>query len=303
MPPLVTVAIPAYSERFFPDAFASALAQTYGPLEILVCDDSPGRAIEATVEAARDPRVRYLRNAQRRGFAANFTQCFREARGELLKLLNDDDRLMPHCVDALAWAMTANPSVMLATSRRAVIDEAGQPQPDIQATTPISLVSALIIGRELGDLVLVNAVNLIGEPTTAMFRRSQLAVEGDSIFRWGGRDYHCLADLSVWLRLLQSGLAYYCAETLSQYRRHPGQEQNAPGVRLECLVERLWIARQARAAGFLRAGNAWSAALAPIHARARMWQAVPGLDAATRETITGVAAEIDAEIAAARAGS
>lgn len=303
MPQLVTVAIPAYSERFFPEAFASALAQAYAPLEILVCDDSPGGAIEAAVRKAADPRVRYLRNAQRLGFAGNFTRCWREAKGELLKFLNDDDRLLPRCVESLAWVLESNPSVRLATSRRGVIDDAGRPRPDIQATMPVSLASALIVARELGDLVLVNAVNLIGEPSTAMFRRSQLPVEGDSIFRWGGRDYHCLADLALWLRLLQSGLAYYCAETLSQFRMHEGQEQNAPGVKLECLVERLWIARQARSAGFLRVGDAWLAALGPLKARAAMWQAVRGLDAATRSTVDGIAAEIDGEIAAATAGS
>jgi hypothetical protein len=303
MSQLVTVAIPAYSERFFPEAFASALAQTYAPLEILVCDDSPGRVIEGAVRKAADPRVRYLRNAQRLGFAGNFTKCWREAKGELLKFLNDDDRLLPRCVESLAWVLESNPSVMLATSRRGVIDDAGRTRPEIQATMPVSLASALIVARELGDLVLVNAVNLIGEPSTAMFRRSQLPVEGDSIFHWGGREYHCLADLCVWLRLLQSGLAYYCAETLSQFRMHEGQEQNAAGVKLECLVERLWIARQARSAGFLGVGSAWLAALGPIKGRAAMWQAVPGLDAATRRTVDGIAAEIDAEIAAATAGS
>jgi len=303
MAELVTVAIPAYSERFFPEAFASALAQTHAPLEILVCDDSPAEAIGNSVRAARDPRVRYVRNPRRLGFAANFTQCFREAKGDLLKLLNDDDRLLPRCVESLAWVLESNRSVVLATSKRAVIDDAGRARPDIQATMAISLASALIAGRELGDLVLVNAVNLIGEPSTVLFRRSALQVEGDSIFRWGGRDYHCLADLSIWLRLLKSGLGYYSSETLSQFRMHESQEQNAAGVKLECLLERLWIAREARGAGFLRMGNAWRAALAPIEARARMWQAVAGLDAATRRAVDGVAAEIEAEIATATGGS
>jgi hypothetical protein len=74
-------------------------------------------------------------------------------------------------------------------------------------------------------------------------------------------------------------------------------------VKLECLVERLWIARQARAAGFLRVGNAWRAALAPIRARARMWQEAQGLDAATRATVDSIAAEIEAELGAGTGGS
>jgi hypothetical protein len=189
---------------------------------------------------------------------------------------------------------------MLATSRRREIDERGEPLADIQATMPVSIVSALLFGRELADLALTNGVNVIGEPTTAMFRRSQLPVEGDSIFRWGGRDYHCLADLTLWLRLLKSGLAYYCAAVLSEYRRHPDQEQGRPGVRLECLVERLWIAREARRAGFLATDAAWRAALASVKVRADLWQSIPGLSPATRRAVDAFVAELDAEIAAAR---
>jgi glycosyltransferase involved in cell wall biosynthesis len=297
---LVSIAIPAYSERYFPQALASALAQRYEPLEIVVCDDSAGTAIEVAARAAGDARVRYIRNPQRLGFAGNFTRCFHEARGDLVKFLNDDDRLLPACVESLAPVLEANPAVMLATSRRRVIDERGEPRADIQATTPVSIVSALIFGRELADLALANGVNVIGEPTTAMFRRSQLAVEGDSIFRWGGRDYHCLADLALWLRLLRTGLAYYCASVLSEFRMHPEQEQERPGARFECMAERLWIAREARRAGFLATDAAWRAALASVKARADLWQSALGLDAATRRAVDAFVAELDADIAAAR---
>jgi hypothetical protein len=47
----------------------------------------------------------------------------------------------------------------------------------VPASTPISHVSALLAGSELGNFVLVNSMNLIGEPTTVMFRRSAFARE------------------------------------------------------------------------------------------------------------------------------
>jgi len=297
----VCIAIPAYSERYFPEAFASALAQRYAPLKILVRDDSPGTAIEAAVRAASDPRVRYVRNPRRLGFAGNFTKCFREADADLLKFLNDDDRLLPECVQSLASVLEANPKVRLATSRRRVIGERGEHLPDVQSTFAVSRVSALVFGRELADLALVNSANVIGEPTTVMFRRSHLPIEGDSIFRWGERDYHCLADLSVWLRLLASGLAYYCAAPLSEFRRHEEQEQGRPHVRLECMFERLWIARQARRAGFLAGESAWRTALASIKARADADLAKPNLDRRARHALTELAEELSAEIAAAGA--
>jgi O-antigen biosynthesis protein len=290
--PAVSIVIPAYHERHFAAAFDSARAQTFGDLEILVCDDSPEEAIAATVAAARDPRVRYERNAPRRGFAANFTHGFHASRGRLVKFLNDDDRLAPRCVEILASMLEANPAVRLATSRRRIIDESGQYLADEAATLAVSRVSALMRGIDLGDFALGNSVNVIGEPSTAMFRRADLELEGDSIFRWQGRDYHCLADMSLWLRLLAGGLAFYAASPLSEFRRHAGQEQERDEVRFACLLERAWILRSARAAGFLAAPAHWSVALQALRARAAAWQPLAAGDAALADRLRQFEAEV-----------
>src|SRR4051812_20401209 len=149
--PLVSILIPAYNERHFAEAFASARAQAGVELEIVVCDDSPGDSIGRTVAQANDSRVRYVRNAANLGFGANFTQCFTLARGEMIKFLNDDDRLRAGCVAALAAVLAANPGVKLATTKRQPIDGNGTPLRDIPATMPIANVSAIVSGRELGD--------------------------------------------------------------------------------------------------------------------------------------------------------
>jgi glycosyltransferase involved in cell wall biosynthesis len=294
---LVSILIPAYNERFFGEALGSALAQTYAPLEIIVCDDSSGDGIERAVRAAGCPHMRYVRNPQRRGFAGNFTHCFSLAGGKYIKFLNDDDRLRPGCVASLAGVLEAQPAATLATSRRIVIDAAGVPQPDVFSTTPVSHVSALFLGRELGDYVLANSTNFIGEPTTALFRREALQLEDGLLFRWGGRDYHCLADLSLWLRLLRRGLAYYDAATLSEYRMHGGQEQVHGDTPLACLLERLEISREARRHGFLASPPLWRITLETVRARARVWETVQGLDAATRATLAAFVADVEAELA------
>ena len=276
---LVSILIPAYHPRFFPEALASALAQDYPELEVVVCDDSPDGAIEATVAAAGDARVRYVRNPRRLGFEGNFTECLRQSRGELMKFLNDDDRLRPQCVSALAAGLALDPRVTLATSRRAVIDEAGQPGPPILATTPVSHVSCLVPGGEMGDFCLINATNFIGEPSTAMFRRVDVAPEDDGLFTWGGRHYHCLADLSLGLRLLARGYAFYQARALSEFRLHPGQEQRGLEMDVECIGERLEIVRQARSAGFLRTPALYRAALERSDALAGHWLRHPAMTA------------------------
>ena len=298
--PLVSVAIPAYNERFFPAALASALAQTYPALEIVVCDDSPGDAIERAVREARDPRLRYFRNPQRLGFEGNFGECLARARGELMKFLNDDDRLRPHCVSGLAAGFQLDSRITLATSRRVVIDEEGKPLPHIAATAAVAHVASVMGGRELGDFVLVNSLNFIGEPTTAMFRRRDLEPEAGGIFTWGGRSFHCLADLALWLRLLARGWAFYQPAPLSELRLHPGQQQRLPGMDIACLEERLPLLRQARGAGFLANGAHAVAAFSRVREFASTWLGQP-LETAQRARLDALLAELGAELAALQA--
>ena len=294
--PLASILIPAYNERFFPEALASAVAQEYPALEIVVLDDSPGEAIERCVRATGDPRVRYARNPQRLGFHGNFNACFAQALGELVKFLNDDDRLLPGCVAVLANFLRLNAGVTLATSRRFVIDEQGQRQPDLQATVPLSYVSAFVPGAELGNFVLMNMVNLIGEPTTAMFRRRDVAPGAGGLFAWEGDEFHCLADMSLWLRLLMRGAAFYCADGLSEFRHHDGQEQHANvEARLGCIFERRRIARRARAAGYLAQPGQLVAALGAARAFAASTdfeRVAPDIGARIRDEIRAIDDEI-----------
>jgi glycosyltransferase involved in cell wall biosynthesis len=292
----VSILIPAYNERFFPEALESALAQEYGNFEVVVCDDSPGTAIEQCVRDARSPRVRYRRNTTRLGFGGNFTRCLAEARADLAKFLNDDDRLRPGCLGSLAGALETNPGASLATSRRRVIDGEGRELAGVASAAAISHVSAFMPGRELGDFVLANALNLIGEPTTVMFRRSRVAVEEGALFRWGGKDYHCLADLALWLRLLAKGLAFYHAGMLSEFRLHEGQEQRGEAIRLDAMDEWLAVMRQARTAGFLSTPALWRQAMASLRSRVMFGGPLEGYEPATRSRLERVLREVDAEL-------
>src|SRR4051812_33918421 len=97
--PVVSAVITTY-ER--PDdcerAVASALAQEPAPIEVLVCDDGSSVASAARLEAlaAREPLVRYLRIEPNRGTpAAPRNLGIREARGDWIAFLDDDDEWLP----------------------------------------------------------------------------------------------------------------------------------------------------------------------------------------------------------------
>lgn len=106
--PLVTIGIPTYNRRngYFPGALASALAQDYGELEVVVCDNASTDGTDEYVAQVRDPRLRYIRHPENIGANANFNSCLENARGAYFLLLHDDDLIDPtfvsRCIAALA---------------------------------------------------------------------------------------------------------------------------------------------------------------------------------------------------------
>jgi glycosyltransferase involved in cell wall biosynthesis len=251
MQPLVSILIPAYAPQFFAQALASALVQTWSECEIVVCDDSPGDAIRAVVEANPDPRIRYERHVPALGFAGNFTRCFALARGEYIKFLNDDDLLAPECVSRLVAGLREHPGTVLASSRRLLIDADGRQLPDEAATAPLVATSQVLDRLTLGRFLIRSSTNRLGEPSTVLFRKDAVVVDHGSLFNWGGHEYVCLADMSLWLRLLTAGDAWWDERPLSAYRQHSGQYQRSARAAARCVIERWLIVEDGANAGFL----------------------------------------------------
>jgi glycosyltransferase involved in cell wall biosynthesis len=258
---LVSVLMPTFNgERYLAEALRSALQQTYEELEVIVCDDGSSDATReiARAFAAEDPRVHVHVNEARLGVVANFERCLALASGPYVKYLMQDDRLEPPAVERLLDALLEADDIVLATSKRTRIDAHGQPLPDgPEGRSPYAR-DTLVDGRVLGDMVLEENLNLIGEPSAVLFRRSAL---GEAIpFSLGGAPYRYLADLALWLTLLGRGRAAYLVEPLSRFRHHADQDS---GVRANMIVSVLeWqrLHREARALGFLTSDAAWERA-------------------------------------------
>jgi glycosyltransferase involved in cell wall biosynthesis len=298
MQPLVSILIPAYSPQFFPQALASALAQTWRDSEIVVGDDSPGDEIRAMVEAQPDPRVRYERHAPALGFAGNFTRCFAMARGEYVKFLNDDDLLAPQCVAKLLAGLQANPGTVLASSRRLLIDRDGTRLPDEDATQPLVPKSQAIDRLALGRHLILSSVNRLGEPSTVLFRRDAVAPVAGNLFDWGGNEYLCLADMSLWLRLLAVGHAWWDEEALSAYRRHGAQLQRSARAAARCVIERWLLVEDGARAGFLDDAGDRDKALRNAATNFRFWMNREEAPAEFKAALAEFAPRIPAELLA-----
>ena len=71
--------------------------------------------------------------------------------------------------------------------------------------------------------MITNQKNYIGEPTTVLFRKSDLT---EPYGMFDQRRYLCNVDVASWLSLLSKGKAVYIAETLSYFRLHSNQQLN-----------------------------------------------------------------------------
>lgn len=225
--PLVSILIPAYGPRYFGEALDSALAQTHPNLEIVIGDDSAGDAIETLARArgASDRRIRYHRNAERLGGRANLVGCLARAHGEFVKCLNDDDVLHPECVARMLDCFRREPDLTLVTSRRQRIDENGGALPQILATTAPVPEDSVMDGLSLGCALVTTRVNFVGEPSTTLFRRDEVARVVPDFMSVDRRRIRGVMDMAAWLNLSTRGDAVYLVDALSSFRVHADQQQ------------------------------------------------------------------------------
>jgi glycosyltransferase involved in cell wall biosynthesis len=127
--PRVSIGLPVYNgENFLAESLDALLAQTFTDFELIISDNASTDATPAICKeyAARDPRIRYVRQPQNIGATPNQDFVFRQSRGELFKLAAHDDlydeNLIARCVEAL----DAHPEVVLCHADMAYVDSSGR---------------------------------------------------------------------------------------------------------------------------------------------------------------------------------
>jgi glycosyltransferase involved in cell wall biosynthesis len=187
-------------ERFLARALQSIKRQSFTSYEIIVSDHSADDRIERL--CARFPKLRYLRNPEKRGNAsANLNNAIGHAEGSHIKIVFQDDflsgpnslRRMVHQLGERKWLVHAYWHT----------DFLGQAR--LEPTRPWIP----------DDHQLLLLVNSIGAPTAVMFKTSDLRF--DENLSWH-------LDCEFYFRLLQRfGLPAIIAEPLAVQTLWPGQ--------------------------------------------------------------------------------
>lgn len=98
--PLVSAVIPTRNrQELVCCAVRSALRQTYGNLEVIVVVDGPDPATVRALATLNEPRVRIVSLEESVGGSEARNIGVREARGEWIALLDDDDEWLPQKIE------------------------------------------------------------------------------------------------------------------------------------------------------------------------------------------------------------
>ena len=218
MRPEVSIVIPTIGRSFFKQTFVSALIQDFPDMEIVVADFGKNTIAKRFVERLADRRVKYFK-LKDPGRLEGYRLALSLAKGKYVKLLLDDDVLLPGSVKRMVEVMDREKGVSIVTSSRLIINGRGDV---IGKMESLADKDEMIDGIYAGDRMLTDFYNYIGEPSTVLFRLEDLE---EPFGRFCGKDALCNDDIATWLNLLLKGNLYYISTPLSCFRDHKSQTQ------------------------------------------------------------------------------
>jgi len=122
---LITIGLPTYNRAAtLKRAILSVLAQDYSDLELIISDNASTDETEFLCQelCREDVRIRYLRQLENQGAAANFQTVLDHARGEFFMWLADDDWLDPRYLSECLRTFAESPGHELVCGRGKYFD-------------------------------------------------------------------------------------------------------------------------------------------------------------------------------------
>ncbi|MBB6732587.1 glycosyltransferase [Cohnella zeiphila] len=202
--PLVSIVIPFYNCPFIDQAVASALQQTYSPIEIIVVDD--GSTLHQEKLKPFLSRIHYLGKSNG-GTASALNYGIRMAAGEYIAWLSSDDCFYPHKVATQVQYMRERQALISCTDFNLIgpFNELMMPSLAVKFPSVRAFFSAMY------TFCPVNGC-------TVMMHRSLPERVG-----YFNEALSCTQDYEYWLRVFLANVDFhYINETLTAYRWHEG---------------------------------------------------------------------------------
>lgn len=218
-PGLVSIVIPCYNQaRFVGGALASAFAQDYPSLQVVLVDDGSTDDLAAALAPYGERPVLELVRQENRGLPAARNRGIEAARGEYLKFLDADDWLAPQAlsrqVAAFESGLAADPHLGFVYCDLIRVRAPGREPADTEAadTNPVARMRRVLDGDILPSLL----VGGYFTPQTVLIPRRVLDHVGGFDLELGGT-----ADTELWMRIMCEGYtARFVPEALVYYRLH-----------------------------------------------------------------------------------
>lgn len=215
--PFITVAIPTYNRAaLVKSCVENALAQTYQNIEVMVSDNASPDDTLAVLKTINDKRLRVLTSQKNFGAIENHAKCLREAKGDYLVLVSDDNLLNADFLERCARMIRAEPGlpIVMAGYDNLVIDEFDKNQRRI---VPAILSKKLSTGIWDGTAVLaeyfhgrISADCLSVVVRTDILRRNNHYTD----------EYRVAPDKATWIPALLEGRAGLINECCATYMVH-----------------------------------------------------------------------------------
>jgi glycosyltransferase involved in cell wall biosynthesis len=220
--PLVSVVTPVYNgEAYLAECIESVLGQTHSNLEHIIMDNcsTDGTSKIANEYAKKDSRIRVYRNDVLVNIIENHNRAFRliSADSKYCKVVCGDDWIFPECIARMSQLAEAHPSIGVMSAYQL----SGGGNKWYVRTDGLPYSCTIIPGREIGRLHLLGKLDVLGNPTSNMYR-SDLVRATESFFPNASAE----ADISACFEQLRASDFGFVHQVLSHERLHERQITN-----------------------------------------------------------------------------
>lgn len=174
--PKVSVGLPVYNgaDRVAA-AINSVMAQTLEDVELIISDNA---STDATEEICRelansDTRIRYYRNAENTGAAANFNRVFELSQADYFKWLGHDDVLLPSALSKAHDLIMSREDATIVHWLERMTDDSGKTLREYKPAQGFQI-RGESAGKRFRQMLLWRSQGFAGDPFFGLIRRTAL---------------------------------------------------------------------------------------------------------------------------------